>query len=73
MNSFTLLKIAHWSMAVTFAVGVLIIYFIYGAELNLSIPVLVFLHIFLVIMATIFKISYVTRLAALKQMGRAAH
>lgn len=70
MKSSTILKAAHWSMAITFILSLALLYVIYGAELNLSIPLLIFLHIIFVIFAAIFKISYVARLTALKQLGR---
>lgn len=50
--------------------SVAIIYIAYGAELSLSIPVQVALHIFLIILPAFFKIGYVVRLNALKQLGR---
>lgn len=68
-----MLKLAHWSMASAFIVSLIVLYVIYGAELSLSIPVLIFLHILFVVIAAIFKISYVARLTALKQMGRPVH
>ena len=68
-----LLSIAHWTMAITFVLVLFTVFIIYGADLALSIPVLVFLHIFLVLMAAIFKVSYVARLTALQQLGREAH
>ncbi|RYY04241.1 MAG: hypothetical protein EOO53_02660 [Gammaproteobacteria bacterium] len=68
-----LLSIAHWSMTITFVLVLFTVFIIYGADLALSIPVLVFLHIFLVLMAAIFKVSYVARLTALQQLGREAH
>lgn len=73
MNSAKMLKSAHWSMGVTFVIALALLYVIYGAELNLSIPVIIFLHIFFVLLAAIFKISYVVRLTALKQLGRPVH
>jgi len=69
----TLLKTAHWSMAITLVFSLALLYIIYGAELNLSIPLLIFLHILFVFLAAIFKISYVARLTALKQLGRAVN
>lgn len=60
-------------MAVTLTLVLITIYIIYGSNLILSIPLLVFLHIFLVLMAAIFKVSYVARLTALHQLKRPAH
>ena len=73
MKSLTLLKVAHISMAVTFLLSLIILVVIYGMELQLGIPLLIFLHILFVVMAAIFKISYVVRLNALKQLGRPVH
>lgn len=73
MKSATILKASNWSMAITFVLSLALIYIIYGAELGLSIPLLIFLHILFVLLAAIFKISYVARLTALKQLGRPVH
>jgi len=70
MKSSTILKTAHWSMAITFILSLVLLYLIYGIELNLSIPLLIFLHIMFILFAAVFKISYVARLTALKQMGK---
>lgn len=73
MKSSLLLTISHWGMGITFVASVVILLTIYGRDFGLSIPVLIFLHILFVIMAIIFKISYVARLAALQQLGKPAH
>ena len=65
-----LLSLAHISMLVTFCLALLLLYVIYGAEFGLGIPVLIFLHIIFVVLAAVFKVSYVVRLTALKQLGR---
>lgn len=70
MKPSTLLKTAHWTMAISFIISLALIYIIYGAELNLGIPLLIFLHILFVLLAALFKIGYVARLTALKQLGR---
>ncbi|ARU26138.1 hypothetical protein CBR65_01090 [Cellvibrio sp. PSBB006] len=70
MHAKRLLKAAHWSMAVTLILSLSIIYLAYGSAVTLSIPVQVILHILLIIFPAIFKISYVARLNALKQLGR---
>lgn len=70
MSPSTMLKVAHISMTVTFLVSLITLYIIYGSHLIMSIPLLIFLHIAFVIFAAIFKISYVARLTALKQLGR---
>ena len=69
----TILKTAHISIATSFTVAVIILYIIYGSHFNVGIPALIFLHILFVLLAAIFKISYVTRLTALKQLGRPVH
>lgn len=69
----TMLKVANISMGITFGISLITLYIIYGSHLVLSIPVLIFLHISFVIFAAIFKISYVARLTALKQLGRTAN
>ena len=70
MHANRLLKAAHWSMAVTLILSLSIIYLAYGSAVTLSIPVQVMFHILLIIFPAIFKISYVARLNALKQLGR---
>lgn len=70
MRPKTLLSTAHWAMAATLLLSVVIIYIVYGIELNLSIPMQIGLHIFLIILPAFFKIGYVVRLNALKQLGR---
>lgn len=72
MHANRLLKAAHWSMAVTLilSLSLSIIYLAYGSAVTLSISVQVMLHILLIIFPAIFKISYVARLNALKQLGR---
>jgi ABC-type transport system involved in Fe-S cluster assembly fused permease/ATPase subunit len=56
--------------SITLIFSLILVYVIYGAELNLSILLLIFLHILFVLLAAIFKISYVARLTALKQLGK---
>lgn len=73
MKAESILRTAHFSMGTTLALGLITLYVIYGASWNLSIPLLIFLHIFFVVLAAIFKISYVARLTALKQLGRPVH
>ena len=70
MHANKLLKAAHWSRAVTLILSLSIIYLAYGSAVTLSIPVQVMLHILLIIFPAMFKISYVARLNALKQLGR---
>lgn len=70
MNPQTMLISAHWAMASTLIVSVIIVYIAYGANLKLSIPIQAFLHVGLIILPALFKISYIIRLNALKQLGR---
>ena len=70
MNPKTLLVSAHWVMAITFLLSILIIYFAYGTNTLLTIPTQVMLHVGMIIFPALFKISYVIRLTALKQLGR---
>ncbi|WP_339615448.1 hypothetical protein [uncultured Gilvimarinus sp.] len=67
-----LLSAAHGSMAVCGAVSLVIVYLLYGAPeaLVLPLPVTVAGHIALILFPAVFKLGYVLRLAALKQMGR---
>ena len=73
MKPTILLSVAHWAMGTSCSFSILILYLIYGRDLGFSIFTLVFLHILFVLLAVVFKISYVVRLAALKQMGRPVH
>lgn len=70
MNPKTLLVSAHWVMATTFSLSMLIIYFAYGTNTQLAIPTQVMLHVGMIIFPALFKISYIIRLTALKQLGR---
>jgi hypothetical protein len=70
MNPGTLLTSAHWVMAITFSMSMIILYFAYGANMQLAILTQVLLHVGLIIFPALFKISYIIRLTALKQLGR---
>jgi uncharacterized membrane protein len=67
-----LLSAAHFSMAISLVVSLGVIYLVYISEVELSIPLLVGLHICLIIFPAVFKVAYVARLTALKQLGRSA-
>lgn len=71
MKSTTLLMCAHWVMALTLTFSLLIVYVAYGTDLILAIRTEVLLHVGLIIFPALFKISYIVRLTALKQLGRA--
>lgn len=70
MKSHQLLSYAHWAMGSCLAISLIIAYVIYGSSLELGIGVLVTLHIGLILFPGVFKVAYVTRLTALKQLGR---
>lgn len=66
----TLLSFAHWAMALCLLVSLGIVYLVYISDVQLSIAALIALHIALIIFPGIFKLGYVVRLTALKQLGR---
>jgi len=66
----TLLSCAHWAMALCLIISLGIVYLVYISDVQLSIAALIALHIALIIFPGIFKLGYVLRLTALKQMGR---
>jgi hypothetical protein len=70
MNPKAMLTSAHWAMATTLLLSLLIVYIAYGANLRLTIQTQVFLHVGLIVLPAFFKISYIIRLNALKQLGR---
>lgn len=70
MKPHNLLSYAHWAMSICLIVSVLIVYLVYGSNVELTIGALVALHIGLIIFPGVFKVAYVTRLTALKQLGR---
>ncbi len=65
-----LLTSAHWTMAITFSLSILIVYLAYGTNMHLAISTQVILHVGLIIFPALFKVSYIIRLTALKQLGR---
>lgn len=70
MTSHNLLSYAHWAMGICFVLSITIVYLVYGSGIELSIGLLVALHIGLILFPGVFKVAYVTRLTALKQLGR---
>lgn len=70
MNSTTMLTCAHWVMATTLLFSLTIVFVTYGTDLVLAIQTQVLLHVGLIIFPALFKISYILRLTALKQLGR---
>lgn len=73
MKAERLLFLAHWAMSICLLLSLLIVFLVYGSNTELSIRLLVALHIGLIIFPGIFKVAYVTRLTALKQLGRAVN
>lgn len=71
----TLLRAAHGGMAVCGTVSLIVVYLLYGIPdtLTLPLPATIFGHISLILFPAAFKLGYVLRLAALKQMGRAVN
>lgn len=65
-----MLTYAHCTMATTFCLSLLIVYVSYGSKLTLTIPTQALLHVGLILFPTFFKISYIVRLNALKQLGK---
>ncbi len=70
MNPKAMLNYAHCTMATTLSLSLLIVYITYGSNLILTIPTQALLHVGLIIFPTFFKISYIIRLNALKQLGK---
>ncbi|WP_049629510.1 MULTISPECIES: hypothetical protein [unclassified Cellvibrio] len=70
MNPKAMLNYAHCTMAATLSLSLLIVYVTYGSNLILTIPTQAILHVGLIIFPTFFKISYIIRLNALKQLGK---
>ena len=70
MNPKTMLNYAHCTMAATLSLSLLIVYITYGSNLILTISTQALLHVGLIIFPTFFKISYIIRLNALKQLGK---
>lgn len=73
MKPHRLLSYAHWAMSICFLISLAIAYLIYGSSVELSIGFLVALHIGLILFPGVFKVAYVTRLTALKQLGRSVN
>ena len=65
-----LLRVAHGAMVVCAVVSLSIVYLLYGMPDFLSLPASIAGHIALIVFPAIFKLGYVLRLAALKQMGQ---
>lgn len=73
MTPNALLQVAHGSMVVCGAVSLLIVYLLYGMPNTMPLPATIAGHIALIVFPAVFKLGYVLRLAALKQMGRAVN
>jgi hypothetical protein len=73
MTPNVLLQLAHASMAVCGVISLVIVYLLYGMPSTMPLPVTIAGHIALIVFPAFFKLGYVLRLAALKQMGRAVN
>lgn len=73
MKPKTLLCYAHRTMGVCLLFSLLIIYVLYVVKVDMRLGAQIGLHIGLVIFPAFFKIGYIARLTALKQMGRIAN
>lgn len=69
MNNFNLLKTANMTMALTLLFFLVSVVLAYGYEQHLPVMTLAVLHVSLMIFAGMFKVSYVARLVAQKQLG----
>ena len=68
-----LLKSANTSMLLTFVTFVISAILAYGFEIELPMMLVAMLHVLQLMLAGCFKISYVMRLVAQKQLGLALH
>lgn len=73
MQPLKLLRLAHLGMVAGLLFCLGSIYLAYGLQDSLSIGVLVLAHLSLIPFATLMKFSYIARLVALKQLGRAVN
>lgn len=71
MSAQSLLSFANHSMVVSFIVFLVSLYGAYGLEHQLPLMVVTLLHVSQIVLAGIFKLSYVVRIAAQKQLGLA--
>jgi len=68
MNYEKLLQQANMSMSATFLISLMAIMVAYGLP-SLSIPILMVAHLSIIILVTVFKLSYIARIVAQKQLG----
>ena len=71
MNHNLLLKLANASMLTTFVIFVTCAVLAYGFESHFPLLGLSLLHVAQIMLAGLFKVSYVVRLVAQKQLGLA--
>ncbi|WP_299083961.1 hypothetical protein [uncultured Paraglaciecola sp.] len=71
MNNKLLLKLANFSMLTTFSIFVICAVLAYGYESHFPLLGLTLLHVAQIVLAGFFKVSYVLRLVAQKQLGQA--
>jgi len=71
MTASSLLSFANRSMVISFIAFLFSLYGAYGMEHNLPLMLVTLLHVSQIVLAGIFKLSYVVRIAAQKQLGMA--
>lgn len=71
MNGSTVLKMANTSMLLTLLSFISSVVLAYGFEHYFGLITLAMLHISQIVLAGCFKLSYVVRLVALKELGMA--
>lgn len=71
MNQHVILKSANASMLITFIAFFVSVVLSYGYESTFPLWVVTILHVSQMILAGMFKVSYVVRLVAQKQLGMA--
>jgi hypothetical protein len=71
MNNLLLLKLANASMLTTLMVFVVCVVLVYGFDSHFPLVGLTLLHVAQIVLAGLFKVSYVVRLVAQQQLGLA--
>ena len=70
MNYEKLLQHANLSMSATFLISLMAVFVAYGLP-SLSMTILVVAHVSIMVLATVFKLSYVARIVAQRQLNLA--
>ncbi len=68
-----LFKFANWGMVTTAVAFTILVLMSYGWESHFSIILLAIMHVSQIFLAGFFKVFYVLRLIALKEMGLPTH